>query len=148
MSNVEMKANTHNWAKDIVDYYSQGYSDAEVAAAMSINMRQFNAMLGDNPTFAKLVEYGRTLQRAFWEGLARKNISNKTFNAPLYKLYMANKFGWTDKVESSNVNENTNLNEDQLRAEIEKRIKKINNPELTDAMIASQPTVQQEKEDD
>lgn len=148
MSNVEMKANTHNWAKDIVEYYSQGYSDAEVAAAMNINLRQFNAMLGDNPTFAKLVEYGRTLQRAFWEGLARKNITNKSFNSPLYSFYMKNKFGWADKIETSNVNENTNLNEDELRAEIERKLKKINNPELTDAMIASQPSLMEPKEDD
>lgn len=142
------QANTHNWAKEIVEYYKQGCSDKEVAAAMNITTKQFNTMLTDNPTFAKLVEFGRTLQAAYWEGLARKNITNKQFNTALYNFYMKNKFGWADKIETSNVNENTNLNEDEMRADIMRRLKKLNNPELTDAMIASQPVVLKEEDND
>lgn len=134
MTEVLAQANTHNWAKEIVEYYRQGYSDTEVAAAMNITIKHFNAMLGENPTFSKLVEFGRTLSKAHWEGLARKNVTNKQFNAGLYSFYMKNKFGWADKIETSNTNENTNLSDDQLLEEIQRKIKRLNNPELTDAM--------------
>ena len=105
---------SHSWAKQVIEHYRDGYSDKEVAASMNITFREFNAMLSDNPTFAKLVEFGRTLSAAYWEGLARTNIKNKTFNTPLYNFYMKNKFGWADKIETTNANENTNLSLDQL----------------------------------
>lgn len=133
---------THSWAKEIIEYYRQGYSDAEVAAAMNMTMRQFNAQLTDNPTFAKLVEFGRTLSTAFWEGLARQNVKNKTFNTPLYNFYMKNKYGWADKIDTTNTNENTNLSLDQLKSEISRKLKKIvgdNTPELRDAQLVLTP---------
>lgn len=135
MTEVLAQANTHNWAKEIVEYYRQGYSDTEVAAAMNITIKHFNTMLGENPTFSKLVEFGRTLSKAHWEGLARKNVNNKQFNAGLYSFYMKNKFAWADKIETSNTNENTNLSDDQLLEEIQRQIKRLKNPELTDAML-------------
>ena len=114
-----------NWAKELIEYYKQGYSDTEVAAALNITRREFNQMLTDNPAFAKLVEFGRTLSSAFWEGLARQNVKNKTFNTPLYNFYMKNKFGWADKIETNNVSENTNLSLDQLKTEINKKLKSL-----------------------
>ena len=134
---------SRSWAKELIEYYKQGYSDAEVAAAMNITIREFNTTLSENPTFAKLVEFGRTLSTAFWEGLARKNISNKTFNTPLYNFYMKNKYGWADKIDTTNINDNTNnLTLDQLRTEINRKIKKLvadNTLELSDAQRVLQP---------
>lgn len=144
----DLQGSTQSWAKEIVEYYRQGYSDAEVAAAMNSTMKQFNTMLGENPTFNKLVEFGRTLQKAYWEGLARKNVDNKQFNSGLYSFYMKNKFAWADKIETSNVNENTNLSEDEMRADIMKRIKKLGSPELADAMKVLTPQVIEEPTDD
>lgn len=127
---------TKSWAKELIENYRQGYSDAEVAAALNITVREFYAQLSDNPSFAKLVEFGRTLSTAFWEGLARKNVGNKSFNGALYGFYMKNKFGWADKVETSNVTENTNINLDELRNQVMEKINQLvkqNHPELTEA---------------
>lgn len=146
-----MPNSTHSWAKDIVEHYRQGYSDAEVAAAMNITMRQFNQMLTDNPTFAKLVEFGRTLSLAFWEGLARQNVKNKTFNTPIYTFYMKNKFGWADKIDTTSTNENTNLSLDQLKTEINRKLKKIvgdNMPELRDAQRVLEPVEVKDEDED
>lgn len=137
-----MPNTTHSWAMSIIEYYKQGYSDAEVAAEMSIPMREFNAMLTDNPTFAKLVDFGRTLSLAWWESQARKNINNKNFNYSVWALTMKNKFGWADKVETSNSNENTNYSLDELRSQIDKKLKKLaknNTLELADAQRVLQP---------
>lgn len=137
-----MSEDTRSWAKELIENYRQGYSDAEVAAAMNITIKQFYAQLAENPSFSKLVEHGRTLATAFWEGLARKNVSNKNFNTSLYNFYMKNKYGWADKMETSNTTENTNINLDQLKAEISKKISKLvdsNTPELADAKRVLQP---------
>jgi hypothetical protein len=135
---------TKSWAKELIENYRQGFSDAEVAAAMNITIREFYTQLSDNPSFAKLVEFGRTLSTAFWEGLARKNVTNKTFNSSLYGFYMKNKFGWTDKVETTNTNENVNTNLDELRSQVMDKINvlvKQNHPELAEAQHVLQAAV-------
>ena len=133
---------SHSWAKQVIEHYRDGYSDKEVAASMNITFREFNAMLSDNPTFAKLVEFGRTLSAAYWEGLARTNIKNKTFNTPLYNFYMKNKFGWADKVETTNTSENTNISMDALKQEILRKVRDLsdaNTPELAAAQEVLKP---------
>lgn len=142
---------TRGWAKELVDNYRQGYSDAEVAAAMNITIKQFYAQIAENPSFARLVEFGRTLSTAFWEGLARKNVDNRQFNTSLYSFYMKNKFSWADKVETNNVTENTNINLDELRNEINRKLKRLtdqNTPELADAQRVLVPMSQKEDEDE
>lgn len=142
---------TRSWAKELVDNYRQGYSDAEVAAAMNITIKQFYSQVAENPSFAKLVEYGRTLSTAFWEGLARKNVGNRNFNTSLYNFYMKNKFAWADKVETNNTTENTNINLDELRNEINRKLKRLtdqNTPELADAQRVLVPVDTKEDDDE
>lgn len=133
---------TRSWATELIENYRQGFSDAEVAAAMNITIKQFYAQLAENPSFAKLVEHGRTLSTAFWEGLARKNVGNKNFNTSLYNFYMKNKYGWADKMETSNTTENTNISLDALKEDINRKLKRLkdqNLPELADAQKVLQP---------
>lgn len=141
---------SHTWATSLVDYYRHGYSDAEVASAMNITMRQFNQMLTDNPTFAKLVEFGRTLSLAWWESQARLNINNKAFNTPLWVFTMKNKYGWADKVETTNTNDNNNLSLDQLRSEVNKKLKKLykdNSADIVAAQEVLNPITEDEDDD-
>ena len=140
---------SHSWAKQVIEYYRDGYSDKEVAASMNITFREFNAMLSDNPTFAKLVEFGRTLSAAYWEGLARTNIKNKTFNTPLYNFYMKNKFGWADKIETTNANENTNLSLDQLQDKINQQLKKLQGADISvpDSVFVKEPVKEDAKDE-
>lgn len=125
-----------SWAEKVVGMYEEGCSDAEVAASLRVPVRQYYQQITDNPAFGQLVEYGRTLSQAFWEKQARKNIGNKQFNTSLWAFYMKNKFGWADKTETTNVDENPNLDLDQLRAKVYKDVAdliKLQTPELTDA---------------
>jgi hypothetical protein len=124
---------TASWATQVVEYYKQGYSDTEVAAALNMTKREFNQMLTQEPTFLKIVDFGRTLSAAYWEGLARTNVKNKTFNTPLYNFYMKNKFGWADKIETTNANENTNYSLDELKVMVRDKVKKlVDNNTLSD----------------
>lgn len=124
------------WAKQVLDLYAEGGSDAEVAASLRVPMKKFYKRMTDSATFADLVEFGRTLSLAFWEGSARKNVGNKSFNSPLFAFYMKNRHGWADKTEVTSSNENTNFNLDEARrivdAALAQRLKEAT-PELTDA---------------
>lgn len=125
-----------SWARQIVALYEQGYSDAEVAAEMRITIKEYYKRIGDDKTFAKLIEFGRTLSQAFWEGQARKNLSNKQFNTPLWAFYMKNKYAWADKTEAVTMNENVNTDLDSLRTKVNAALVKFveaSTPELTDA---------------
>lgn len=140
-----------SWATNVIEYYRQGYSDMEVAAALNITKREFNQMLNDNPTFAKIVDFGRTLSAAFWEGLARQNVKNKTFNTPLYNFYMKNKFGWADKIETTNSNENSNYSLDELKVMVAKKVQKLvdsNTLSDVDAKTVLEPVVVKEYNED
>ena len=125
-----------SWAAQVIDLYTQGGSDAEVAASLRVPIRKFYKQMSDSPAFADLVEFGRTLSLAFWEGAARKNVGNKSFNSSLFAFYMKNRHGWADKTEVSSTSENTNINLDDARrivdAALAERIKEAT-PELTDA---------------
>lgn len=124
------------WAEQLIELYKQGYSDSEVAAEMKITVKEYYTQINENAVFAKLVEFGRTLSMAFWEGQARKNLTNKSFNSSLYSFYMKNKYGWAEKVESKSENENLNTDLDGLRTQVQSEVAKFikrHTPELTDA---------------
>lgn len=132
MSEVEVKA----WVREVRDLYAEGASDAEVAAFLNITTKEFYKQMADSRPFAVLVEMGRTLAMAWWEKQARLNVKNKGFNTPLWVFTMKNKFGWADKVETTNTSENTNYDVDSLRENITKEMAKFvkrYTPELTDA---------------
>lgn len=133
MTNI---AEGKTFAKQVVDMYSEGRSDAEVAAELRITIKDYYKQIGENATFAQLVEFGRTLSQAFWESQYRKNLGNKNFNTALLNFYMKNKYGWADKTETTNSNENVNTDLDSLRTQVNAQVAKFikqNTPELTDA---------------
>lgn len=139
-----------SWIKELMDLYSAGASDAEVAASQKITIKAYYKHMADNAKFAALVEYGRTLSQAFWESQARYNIKNKQFNTPLWTFYMKNKFGWADKTESVTQNENLNTDLDSLRQTVMKDVAKLMkdySPEATDAqrLFAGLGNPQEEK---
>lgn len=125
-----------SWSQNVIDLYTQGGSDAEVAASLRVTIKAFYKQMDDNPAFKELVEFGRTLSQAWWESQFRKNVNNKNFNSTLLTFYMKNKHGWADKVESSQTSDNINVNLDELRLRAMKQVEqfiKKNTPELTDA---------------
>lgn len=131
-----VESGDRSWSQQIIDLYTEGGSDAEVAAFMRVTLNAFRKNMEDNPAFKELIEFGRTLSQCWWESQFRKNIKNKNFNSTLLTFYMKNKHGWADKVDTTSSSDNLNVNLDELRTravkEVEAFIKK-NTPELTDA---------------
>lgn len=133
------KSDGRAWAKEIIDLYDQGYSDAEVAKHMRITVREYHAQINDNAVFGRLVEFGRTLALAWWESQARLNVNNKQFNTPLWVFTMKNKYGWADRVETSSTVDSTFTDLDALRNKVARQTSKFvqtNHPEL--ASVAEQ----------
>ena len=133
-----------SWEQELINFYSEGYSDAEVAKEMKITIREYYKQIDESAVFAKLVEYGRTLSLAWWESQARLNINNKQFNTPLWVFTMKNKYGWADKVETNSTVENTNVDLDTLRQQTAQKISKFvaaNHPELASTAAVLLSTV-------
>ena len=127
---------SNSFGQQVIDLYKVGASDAEVAAELKITIKNYYKQVADNPAFATLVDHGRTYSQAFWEGQARKNITNKGFNTPLWTFYMKNKYGWADKTEAVQSGDSTNQDLDAMRAQLLKETAKFlkeHQPELTDA---------------
>lgn len=125
-----------SWATKVIDLYTEGCSDAEVAASLRLPIKEYYKQINDNRAFGQLVEFGRTLSLAFWESQARKNIGNKSFNSSLFSFYMKNKFGWADKSEVLTSGDNPDQDLDKLRSKVTEDVAKFierYTPELTDA---------------
>lgn len=125
-----------DWARELIALYSEGRSDAEVASEMKITIREYHKQIDENPTFAKLVEFGRTLCLAWWEGQGRLQLTNKSFNTPLWVFQMKNKFGWAEKVDTKTETLDTVTSLDELRNRVAKQTHDFiakHTPELTDS---------------
>lgn len=124
------------WAKEVIALYREGAGDAEVAAELNVTIKEYYKQLNENSAFSQLVDFGRTLSQAWWEKQARMHVKNKQFNSPLYSFYMKNKYGWADKTENINVNDNGSQDLDALTSDLMKEVAKFmkdRTPELTDA---------------
>lgn len=135
MSNAIISSG-REWFKEVLSLYEQGASDSEVAASLRVTLKEYHKTISENAKFAALVDLGRTLSQAFWEGMARKHVTNKGFNSAVWSFYMKNKYGWADKTEALTEGGSGNQDLDALRAEIKAETMKFikqYTPELTDA---------------
>lgn len=121
----DTKANLGPDWKALCALYAVGAADVEIATRLGITMKAFRAMEQENAQFANFVEKGRTLAMAWWVEQARTQLFNREFNTALFKINMANRFGWADKVEQADKNEEGTVNRDQLMAELGKAAKKL-----------------------
>jgi len=110
------------WHTDLLELYTQGGSDVEAAVILKITLRRFEQLYLEQPAFAEIIDMCRTLSRAWWDSLPRKNLWNKDFNAPLYGFNMKNRFGWADKTEVREEKSARDMDLAELRARIVKQM--------------------------
>lgn len=96
--------------------YGEGASDVEICKLFQITQAKFDRMYTEVQQFAAVIDYGRTISKAWWYSQARQNIKNKEFNSSLFNFAMKNLHGWADKVESSTKDEG-DKSVDKLRTE-------------------------------
>lgn len=120
LSKVTNKA--PDWVGQVKEEYEQGASDVEVCKVLNITMTEFDNYYASNANFARLIDIGRMMSKAWWYSQGRKALANKEFNSPVWNFNMKNRFGWADKTENYSREDLPieNMSEDELKARIKK----------------------------
>ena len=81
------------------DYLSQGKSIIQLARHIGVASKTIYNWANANPEFLRALDIGKEYSQAFWEDELIEMMRAKDVNAPLVKLYFANRFNWHDKKE-------------------------------------------------
>jgi hypothetical protein len=125
-SDLVMQALPKGWQESILKLYAAGASDVEVQAELKLHINLWRELMGDEE-FAEVIGYGRQLSKAFWYSMPRKNLFTKEFNATLYKTYMSNNYGWSDKqsLHESDDSFEKAMNDDELMAKLDQKLNRL-----------------------
>lgn len=113
------------WAKEMIDLYEAGASDVEVASALRLTEKEFDKRYKDDDLFQRLVQIGRLHAKAFWYKQSRLGLRDRSFNGALYIKIMQNRYGWSDKSETTERKPADQMSEDELKTEIDGLMKKM-----------------------
>lgn len=87
------------FAKIAEGYLAKGKSITQLAKKLNVSKSTVYKWASENQVFSDALSIGREFSQAFWEDELESMMYSKDVNAPLVKLYFANRFGWTDKQE-------------------------------------------------
>jgi hypothetical protein len=93
----------------LIEHMAKGLSFESFGATINVSAAKLYEYADKHPEFREAKQQGRIKSMLFWENLGVENIlstsetirkgnssetKSKTLNAAIYKLHMANKFGW------------------------------------------------------
>src|SRR5690554_3298607 len=81
---------------------ADGKSITQFAAKIGVSRSTVYEWAEQHPEFSDALTRGKEVGEAYWENELQGMMYSKEANAPLVKLYFANRFGWTDKQEVDN----------------------------------------------
>jgi len=104
------------WETDIVALYREGASDVEIKATIwdyrgSFSNDLWDRWLKDERSFSETITKGRALSALWWNRKGRTELDSNTFNSGLWYMNMKNRFGWSDKQETKEINNTFTLPE-------------------------------------
>ena len=81
--------------KEVNEMFANGSTIVEICKFLGINKSTWYRWLKDSrkQDFQEAVELGIQASEAFWIGIARDNLNNKSFNTALFSFMMVNKHG-------------------------------------------------------
>jgi len=82
--------------KEVNEMFTNGATVVEICKFLAINKSTWYRWLKDprKQDFQEAVELGVQSSEAYWIGVGRENLENKSFNTALYSFMMVNKFGY------------------------------------------------------
>lgn len=86
----------------LYDALAQGDSVTQFAASMNVSRSTVYEWAEHHAAFSDALSRGQEASQAYWEGELRQMMYSREVNAPLVKLYFANRFNWHDKAEVDN----------------------------------------------
>jgi len=81
-----------------------GMSDVEIAADMEVGTGTLRNWSEKFKEFNTAYEIGQALHEAWWLQEGKANLDNRGYNTGLFKFLTGNKLGYSDKIESKNLN--------------------------------------------
>ena len=76
---------------------NEGKSITQVARDLGVSRQTIYQWVEDVPEFSDVLETAKDWSEAYWEDQFVGFMTSKEVNAPLVKLYYANRFKWSDK---------------------------------------------------
>ncbi len=133
-------SNLPDWVNKVRELYDEGATDVEVMKELKWTEKQFSEYYTTSEGFKALVDFGRLSAKAWWMQKGRKNLENRSFNTPLYAIYMKNNFGWSEKQETTgSVKPVEMMSADELKQEWQKNMplmaKYLKTEGMTDAKV-------------
>ncbi len=86
-------------ADELLEIMRQGYSISATAVKMDIDPAKLYDWVKQHKDFAKAFARGKELQKLFYEDKGLQNLTNRNFNAPLFKFMSGQMLGWYEKQE-------------------------------------------------
>ena len=84
-----------HFCNKVIDLMAEGASKKELAIELGVSPWSVSDWEKRHPEFHQAIRIGEMLSEAWWMREGRRNIHNKEFNAVLFMMNMANRFGWT-----------------------------------------------------
>ena len=78
-----------------------GLSATRFSAELEVSKETFYQWVKKYPDFSDSFQRAKNMCEAFWEKEVLNLWTAEKVNTPLVKLYMANRFGWTVKIDSN-----------------------------------------------
>lgn len=140
---MSSSASELSWLEPARLAYEAGASDAEVMKIMKATAKQFEQRYAQNPEFRAFIDVGRMMSKAWWYEQARLNLTNKSFQSPLWLANMKNRFGWSDKAEDRAADVSLgNKSAEEIKAELlplmRRAMKSLKKDGLTEADVLKQ----------
>lgn len=131
-----------DWVNKVRELYDEGATDVEVMKELKWTEKKFSEYYTTSEGFKALVDFGRLSAKAWWMQKGRKNLENRSFNTPLYAIYMKNNFGWSEKQETTDNSKPTSMmSQDELKQELQKSLaavsKYMKSEGMTEAKVLS-----------
>jgi hypothetical protein len=91
-----------------IDLSRQGMSEVEIAAEFQIGVSTLKKWSETFAEMATAYEIGKALHEAWWLQQGKSGLNNvRNFNTNLFKFLTGNKLGYSDKIQTTNLNMNT-----------------------------------------
>ena len=109
-SNLSLPINSkYNPLKHPIQYMEfsrNGMSDVEIAAQFGVSLHIIYKWSETYEEFNVAYECGKALHEAWYLRVGKENLENRFFQTPLFKFLTGNKLGYSDKIETKNLNQN------------------------------------------
>lgn len=86
----------------VLESLAAGKSVTQFAAQIGVHRATIYSWADRHPEFSDALARGQEASQAYWEDQLQKMMYSRDVNAPLVKLYFANRFNWHDKAEVDN----------------------------------------------